>query len=202
MPRIIILRHGNTFDKNDVVRRVGKQTDIPLSSSGRQQVEKLAAFFVTSGFRFSRVVSSPLKRTQETARTVLSAYPHAPDVEIDQGLVEIDYGPDDGKPESHVIARIGPEAMEQWERNALAPDGWHVDPTQIKSFWAQLFQSLKQEKSDVLIVTSNGVARFAIDAIGASWPDKFPKLKTAHFGIVSIDASGDYSVLGWNKSTV
>ncbi|MEM9898766.1 MAG: histidine phosphatase family protein [Pseudomonadota bacterium] len=200
MPRIIILRHGNTFDKNDVVRRVGKQTDIPLSSSGRQQVEKLAAFFGTSEFRFSRVISSPLRRTQETARIVLSDYPHAPDVEIDQGLVEIDYGPDDGKPESDVIARVGSEAMEQWERNALAPDGWHVDTTEIKSFWAQLFSSLKQEKSDVLVVTSNGVARFAIDAIGASWPEKFPKLKTAHFGIVSIDASGDYSVLCWNKS--
>ncbi|MFZ4686424.1 MAG: histidine phosphatase family protein [Hyphomonadaceae bacterium] len=35
--RIFIVRHGNTFDKGDVVTRVGGRTDLPLSTSGSAQ---------------------------------------------------------------------------------------------------------------------------------------------------------------------
>ena len=34
MARVIICRHGNTFDKGDLVRRVGARTDLALSKSG------------------------------------------------------------------------------------------------------------------------------------------------------------------------
>ncbi|HAO37083.1 MAG TPA: histidine phosphatase family protein, partial [Hyphomonas sp.] len=37
MARLIIVRHGNTFDKGDTVTRVGGRTDLPLSASGLAQ---------------------------------------------------------------------------------------------------------------------------------------------------------------------
>ena len=43
---IYIVRHGNTFDKGDVVTRVGARTDLGLSSSGQTQAEALAIHFM------------------------------------------------------------------------------------------------------------------------------------------------------------
>ena len=36
------------------------------------------------------------------------------------------YGPDEGKPETEVVARIGQKALDEWERAAIVPDGWLV----------------------------------------------------------------------------
>ena len=47
--KVYIVRHGNTFDKGDVVTRVGARTDLPLSSSGQTQAEQLAAYFHVAG---------------------------------------------------------------------------------------------------------------------------------------------------------
>ncbi|MEZ5892039.1 MAG: phosphoglycerate mutase family protein [Parvularculaceae bacterium] len=74
MTDLYILRHGNTFDKGDVVRRVGARTDMPLSVSGVMQATALAAHFERLGIEFSDVVSSPLERAMMTADIV------APDV--------------------------------------------------------------------------------------------------------------------------
>ncbi|OZB12451.1 MAG: histidine phosphatase family protein, partial [Rhodobacterales bacterium 34-62-10] len=69
MARLFIVRHGNTFDKGDTVTRVGARTDLPLSVSGREQAQKLAAHF--AGTRFSAALCSPLSRTRQTARAIL-----------------------------------------------------------------------------------------------------------------------------------
>ena len=39
MSRVYIVRHGNTFDRGDVILRVGGRTDIPLSTSGIDQAK-------------------------------------------------------------------------------------------------------------------------------------------------------------------
>lgn len=63
--RLIIVRHGNTFDKGDVVTRVGGRTDIPLSVSGRAQAESLAGHFSATSLDSAR--SGPLKRRSATS---------------------------------------------------------------------------------------------------------------------------------------
>ena len=40
--RILICRHGNTFDKGELVTRVGSRTDLKLSSSGIDQSKLLS----------------------------------------------------------------------------------------------------------------------------------------------------------------
>ena len=44
MLKLFVARHSNTFDKGDEVLRVGKRTDLPLSSSGRLQAKQLGTF--------------------------------------------------------------------------------------------------------------------------------------------------------------
>jgi probable phosphoglycerate mutase len=76
---------------------------------------------------------------------------------------EIDYGPDENQPEAQVLARIGKAALEAWEARAVVPDGWHVDPAVIIKNWQAFADQLSREYADktILVVTSNGIARFA-----------------------------------------
>src|SRR5262245_13756118 len=117
--RLFIVRHGNTFDKGDVVTRVGGRTDLPLSTSGAVQAKALSEHFKAQGIRFASARSSPLRRTRATAAAILAADPSAPDLQNELFLREIDYGPDENRPEDEVLARIGKAALEAWEFESI-----------------------------------------------------------------------------------
>ena len=190
--RLHIVRHGNTFDKGDIVTRVGGRTDLPLSISGVAQAEALARHFATTSFATAR--SGPLKRTRETARAILAAQPNPPELTTDLFLREIDYGPDENRPEEDVIARIGQPALDAWERDSIPPPGWRVDPAAIIGNWQELFSDLAEEEGDHLIVTSNGIARFVLAAANAHRPDA--KLPTGGYGVIEL--TPEPVVLHWN----
>ena len=191
--RLIIVRHGNTFDAGDVVTRVGGRTDLPLSVSGRAQAVALGRHF--AGTTFASARSGPLKRTRETATAILAAHATPPDLTTDLFLREIDYGPDENRPEDEVIARIGKPALDAWEADSIVPPGWRVDPDALIGNWQETFHELRDEPGNHLIVTSNGIARFALAAAGA--PRHDAKLKTGAWGVVELTGE-DVSVVAWN----
>ncbi len=198
MARLFILRHGNTFDKGDIVTRVGGRTDLPLSSSGLVQAAAVADVIMARNPSFTLIFSSPLARTMETARIVRDRT--APNVTIEplEAMREIDYGPDENKPEDEVVARIGADALARWEAQAIPPAGWLVDPPALIDTWRTLFQRCASIDGDILVVTSNGVARFALDAADEIPTDAPRKLKTAAFGVVALSADGKGVILDWN----
>lgn len=191
--RLIIVRHGNTFDPGDTVTRVGGRTDLPLSSSGKAQAQALARHFSATTFASAR--SGPLKRTRETAFAILASQPNPPELITDLFLREIDYGPDENRSEDEVIARIGQPALDAWERDSIPPPGWRVDPDAVIGNWQETFHELRDQPGDHLIVTSNGIARFALDAAGARQDDA--KLKTGAWGVIELKGEA-VSVLAWN----
>jgi probable phosphoglycerate mutase len=180
----MVVRHGNTFDPGETVRRVGRGTDLPLSSSGRAQADALAAHF--AGHTFDYVISSPLLRTRQTAEAI------AAPVTFDDRLLEIDYGPDEGKPESEVVARLGEDAIARWDEEAVPPRDWLVDPDTIRADWRAL---LDESRGETLIVTSNGIARFLLDVADHDGAER--KLKTGAYGVVE-EADGGWRVTAWN----
>ena len=184
MRRVYIVRHGNTFDPGEAVRRVGRGTDLPLSSSGRQQAAALGAHFADT--KFDAVISSPLKRTHETADAI------ARNIRFDDRLLEIDYGPDEGKLESDVVARIGADAINLWDTDAIPPQDWRIDPATIRADWADL---LAKSVGTTLIVTSNGIARFVLDVCRHDGAER--KLKTGAYGLVEEQEDG-WVVTQWN----
>lgn len=191
--RLFIVRHGNTFDAGDIVTRVGGRTDLPLSVSGKAQAEALGRHF--AGTIFATARSGPLKRTRQTASAILAAQVNPPELITDLFLREIDYGPDENRPEDEVVARIGKPALDAWERNSIPPPGWRVDPDALIGNWQETFAELRDEPGDHLIVTSNGIARFALAAAGARRHDA--KLKTGAWGVFEVKGE-DVSVLAWN----
>lgn len=160
MTTLLIARHGNTFDKGDTLLRVGARTDLPLSSSGRQQAILLGKYLASTHPAIDAVYTSTLQRTQQTAQLALQ---EAGIVLLSTPLAqfnEIDYGPDEGKPEDQVIARIGADALKAWEDQAIPPQGWQVNVPALIENWKD-FAAKLVPGSTTLVVTSNGIARFA-----------------------------------------
>ena len=200
MIRIVICRHGNTFDKGDVIRRVGARTDLPLSISGIDQARGLAAYFKPelSGYNFSRAFCSPLLRTYQTADFILNAGHNVDDLRVLEFLTEIDYGVDENKAEDEVVARLGQEAIALWDEKAVPPDGWDVNPAALISAWKNFLSQQTADDEDILVVTSNGIARFALDAVNKISTDAPRKLRTAAYGIIEI-ANGHTKLTAWDN---
>lgn len=198
MARLFVVRHGNTFDAGDVVTRVGGRTDLPLSVSGSAQAAKLAAHF--AGTPFAAALASPLERTRATARAVLGARTDAPALLIRSFLREIDYGADENQPEEAVVARLGEAALKAWDDDGAVPPGWIVDPASIREGWAALLRDVAAlpDAANVLVVTSNGTARFLPDVVDAKPAGLDRKLKTGAWAEIEASAGGA-RILDWNR---
>lgn len=161
--KLLVIRHGNTFDKGEVCLRVGARTDLQLSKSGREQAIILGKYLKQEKIIPEVVFSSKLKRTYQTAEIAFDEIGISRKIEKLDIFNEIDYGLDEGKPEEEVLARIGKEAMELWDNYAKVPDGWLFNPQKTIENW-QIFAEMILEKYKdkiIMVFTSNGVARFS-----------------------------------------
>jgi broad specificity phosphatase PhoE len=87
MARIVLIRHGET--EWSASGKHTSVTDVPLLESGRRDAERLRERL--AGREFALVLSSPRARARETAALAgLSA-------EVDEDLVEFDYGSYEGR---------------------------------------------------------------------------------------------------------
>ena len=100
---LIVVRHGQTAANADGL--ILGRADPPLTDLGRRQAEAMARALPTP----ARVVSSPLRRAQQTAAAF------GVEVETDERWVELDYGDLDGVPAAQV-------AEDLWAR-------WRADIT-------------------------------------------------------------------------
>jgi 2,3-bisphosphoglycerate-dependent phosphoglycerate mutase len=162
MTTLIIARHGNTFEKGETPRRVGARTDLPLVESGRVQARGIGHWLKTNGVYPEAVYSSQLQRTKETAEIALKEAGYKEPVFPLAIFNEIDYGPDEDLPEDAVIARVGEQALKDWDHKAIVPDGWAFNPAQCIKDWKNFAAHVvEDQQACVMVVTSNGIARFA-----------------------------------------
>ena len=206
---LIVARHGNTFEKGDVILRVGARTDLPLTAEGRAQGRRLGKKLTELDLRPTAFYSAPLSRTLETASEIAAAQELNAKPAVEEFLTELDYGEDDGRPEAEVARRLGkaelgndgenatPEALEaaglaalkRWDAEKRLPLGWAFLQERVdrlgddwRSFAAQVVE--RHSGETVVATTSNGIARFALAILppDASIPEKL-KLATGAFGV-------------------
>lgn len=211
MTTLIIARHGNTFGSNDTPTRVGAKTDIPLVEKGKAQGKAIGQYLKDNDLLPDAVYSSTLQRTKETAKQALQVCgisTHIYELEI---FNEIDYGVDENQTEETVIARIGKDAIEEWDKHAIAPEGWHVDPDDIIQSWRDFAHQISKThdtitnnvmdlSETILVVTSNGIARFAphiTDDFEDFAANNAIKLSTGALGILKF-SQGKWRVSAWN----
>lgn len=201
MTTLIVARHGNTFDSGQTPTRVGARTDLPLSSSGRVQAQALGHWLKQSGLYPHAVYCSQLQRTKQTAEIALAEAGYKEPVFPLAIFNEVDYGPDENKPEAEVIARLGANAIKDWDEKAIVPDGWAFDPDQCISDWKNFAGHIVEDSQDcVMVVTSNGIARFLphitgdFEGFAATHP---LKISTGAACVLSHD-QGRWHIIGWN----
>jgi broad specificity phosphatase PhoE len=105
---LVFVRHGET-PPNRQGLLLGR-ADPPLTDRGRAQADDLARQLAERGA--TKVVTSPLRRALDTASPIAAAC--SVPVEVDERLIEIDYGEWEGRPfaalDADIVAR------------------WHLDP--------------------------------------------------------------------------
>jgi probable phosphoglycerate mutase len=196
---VTIVRHGNTFGAGEQTRRIGARTNLPLVASGLDQARALGRSFAEQGLIFDRALAAPLRRTRATIDAILASQPQALAIESVDWLTEIDHGPDEGQLDKDVEARIGHDALIAWDSEARAPDGWIVDSDRRIAGWQDLW---KTGRGHVLIVTSNGAARFALlsDERLRAQASALPslKLRTGAYGTI-VREQGDLRLIAWDR---
>ena len=200
---LLIARHGNTFGPGDVVKRVGI-TDLPLVESGLQQGKRLGEYLQQNNLVPDIIFTSQLKRAQQTADQVQKVLNSKLPIESLAIFNEIDYGPDENQPENQVVARLGAEALKEWEVNAKVPHGWKVDPQEVIKNWQDFSNNITRNYvgKKILVVTSNGIARFAPYLTGnfLDFTKKF-RIKIATGALCIFEknpANQNWDCLGWN----
>ncbi|MGN6692799.1 MAG: histidine phosphatase family protein, partial [Aquihabitans sp.] len=97
---IVLVRHGAT--EWSTSRRHTGRTDIPLNDEGRAQAAALAP--ALAGLQPDRVLTSPLSRARETC--ALAGFGDR--AEVDERLIEWDYGAAEGRTTAEIREQLDP----------------------------------------------------------------------------------------------
>jgi broad specificity phosphatase PhoE len=194
---IVVARHGNTFETDQEPRRIGRRTDLELTEEGRRQARALGDALAQAGWVPDIVRSGPLARARHSAELIAAAW--AGDIAADRPdwLDEIDHGPDEGRPDSDVIKRVGLTALHDWDSAGTPPAEWKVDAAWRIAQWRNLFDASAGDRRSSLCVTSNGAARFALLAANLPVLPAQLKLRTGACGAFGRSA-GAWHMLFWN----
>ncbi|NIX15823.1 MAG: histidine phosphatase family protein [Candidatus Dadabacteria bacterium] len=148
---LILIRHGETeWNKQGLCQ--GK-SDINLSEFGKVQATHLSQSL--KDHQIDSIYSSNLKRAYETAELI--AENHGVNVEVEDGLREMDQGDFEGKPFVKLRETHG-EVLQSWRAdpaNFRIPNGETLQEVQDRAFNAINNISINNEGKTVLIVSHN-----------------------------------------------
>jgi broad specificity phosphatase PhoE len=186
---VVVVRHGET-DWSAHKRHTGR-TDVPLTEEGRHEAERLGR--ALRGWRFSLVLTSPLKRAVETCWLAGFGDRATP---RDQ-LMEWDYGEYEGRTTLDIRQQIPDWTI--WRYGA--PGGESAD--QVGARADLVLQEVRAAEGDVLIFSHGHFLR----VFAARWLDVHPSggrlfaLDPATLSILAYER--EQPVLGtWNERVV
>lgn len=207
--KLILSRHGNTFDSTMPVTWVGSQNDLPLVEKGITQAKSFAHSFQQSGDALSAVYCGPLKRTRDYAEIILNELGSSLNAIVDPRLNEVDYGAWSGLTNNEIHEKFGDELLEKWEKKSEWPAnifGCSEESvrTDVSSFINDLMKKFRDDET-VLVVTSNGKCRYFLDLI----PGEFEKRKQENTfkvktgNICRLDFyDGEWQLIYWDQPSV
>lgn len=182
MPRIILVRHGETDWNTE--GRIQAQLDTPLNETGREQATLVAARLTAEPF--AAIYSSDLGRAYETAQIIAGNH-HVP-ITSDSRLRELDYGRWAGLTFAEINAQYGAQA-EQWWRGDLSakPHGGEALIDVDARIGAVLAEIRAAHKGQTVLVVSHGgpLAQFVCRALDLV-PEKRWHFRFGNTGITEI----------------
>ncbi len=198
MKEIIIARHGNTFKAGDKIVWVGRNEDYPLTEEGENQARLVAETLQNT--KIDTIYSAPLKRTLRFAEIVAEKIGVKP--QIDNRLLEIDYGAWGGKSDAEIENK---EELKAWSENGIWPKSgvWGSTEGEIRAAIHSFAQEIvKNSDERVLVVSSNGCIRFFAELLSNRPQELYGKgLKVKTGFLCSITYNdGVFSLNYWNRN--
>jgi probable phosphoglycerate mutase len=175
---VVLVRHGQT-DWSLSGQHTGT-TDIPLTDEGRRHAEALGARL--AGWRFDRVLTSPMSRAVDTCR--LAGLGEK--AEITEDLREWDYGAYEGR--RTVDIREERPGWGLWQHGV--PDGETVEEVGCRA--DRVIDAARAAGGDVALFAHGHVLR----VVGARWIGLAPD----HGAGLAL-STASISVLGWERET-
>ncbi len=146
MATVILVRHGRS-SANAAGVLAGRMGGVKLDETGHAQATRAAERI--SDVRLAAVVSSPLERCRQTARTIMGAQPGPLEVATERGITECDYGEWQGRTLKE-LAREKLWATVQNQPSAAAfPGGESLSAMQARSVEAV-------RRHDAVVSAANG----------------------------------------------
>ncbi len=147
---LYIIRHGKT-ELNAKMLMQGR-SDHPLNEAGFAQAEEAAGRFREMGVTNDKVYTSPLIRAVQTAKAI------APDaeIEVEQRLIEMDYGPYEGMD----LRDPAPEVIEFFMDfiNVPAPEGMEPLPAIVERLGSFLDEIVEEAKDRNILISTHAIA--------------------------------------------
>ncbi|MEX0582263.1 MAG: histidine phosphatase family protein [Sneathiella sp.] len=189
MVKLMVIRHGKT-DWN-LQKKIQGRTDIGLSQSGRDELKGRRIPEEFSGFDW---VSSPLKRTRETAELL-----GATRLKLEPALIEMSWGDWEGETLADLREKYGAEFRYNEARGLYMTPPGGESPADVVERLGPWLESLA---TDTVAVTHKGVIR-ALKSLAYNWDmvDKAPvsfDWATGH--LFEVSAKGDLRPLRINIS--
>jgi probable phosphoglycerate mutase len=159
----MLLRHGET--PLSVEKRFSGRGDVALNQRGEAQAAAAADRLATAGI--DAIVSSPLRRTQQTAAAVAAVL--GLEVEIEDGFAETDFGEWEGSTFGE-ISKQSPEELRAWlDDPRTAPPGGESMAATMKRVAAARSRVLAAHPGETVLVVSHvtPIKSMLRDAIGA-----------------------------------
>lgn len=200
-PRLLLVRHGNTFAPGDKVVTVGRKQDLPLVASGRHQAEVLAERLKALAIPPGVLLCGPLRRARETAQIIAAPLDMEP--QIDARLDELDYGRWAGLSDPEIAARFGEHPLRAWRDRGIWPTdaGWEDTEAEVLARVRALAMEAAAAGGVTVAVSSNGVLRSFLKLIPGAFEARADamqlKMATGHVGLLEY-FEGHFELRGWN----
>lgn len=185
--RLILMRHGNTFESGQIPIQIGARTDLPLTEFGKEQARNVLRHLIDQKITPHAIFSGPLKRQAQSAVLIADYF----GLEVKPApLTEIDYGPWEGL-SSEKIWASWPSEYEAWDKEADWPLGIFqtsfLDLKRTLEKWLRWLTANVPEDAVVFAVTSNGLLRSIHKE----------KVKTGNLCILNLTEEG-FQLQSWN----
>jgi len=174
MTQIILVRHGQT-EWNRIERFRGR-ADVPLNHTGLVQAE-MTGRRIAAEWQPVAIYAGPLSRTLQTAEAI-GLCCHLP-VEVEQRLVDIDYGEWQGLTPDEVRGRW-PEALSAWYDTphlAQIPNGETLDHLRVRAMSAVNDLAARHRDRTILLVSHTVVNRIILLGVLGLGNDRFWRLR-------------------------
>jgi len=110
------IRHGLTHQNQ--LHLIQGRNDYPLSSTGAEEVLKIAKSYFHQGLSFDYLFSSPLSRAQASARIFKDVFKYPGKIYIDDEFIERNFGEAEGKTiNDEVYEKIVNDGYQGMEKN-------------------------------------------------------------------------------------